>query len=82
MDRLRVTLLVDGNAVRTPSPMEQARQYAHRIAQRLESDPALVGEPGSSYEGELIFPRGYGIWDMFTVTFKCLLTLPQVDRVR
>ena len=125
MDRLRVTLLVDGKATRTASPMEQARQYAHRIAQLLESDPALVGEPGSSYEGKLIFPWGYGVvlsnisrkafeaadldniipaervicqdemtetvepeafqkrlWDMFTVTFKCLLTLPQVDRVR
>ena len=22
------------------------------------------------------------LWEMFTVTFKCLLTLPQVDRVR
>ena len=37
MDRLRVTLLVDGKATRTASPMEQARQYAHRIAQLLES---------------------------------------------
>jgi len=125
MDRLRVTLLVDGKAVRTASPMEQARQYAHRIKQLLESDPALVGEPGSSYEGKLIFPWGYGVmlsnisrrafeaadlgniisaervicqdemtesvepeafqkrlWDMFSVSFKCLLTLPQVDRVR
>ena len=125
MDRLRVTLLVDGKAVRTASPMEQARQYAHRIKQLLESDPALVSEPGSSYEGKLIFPWGYGVvlsnisrrafeaadlgniipadrvicqdemtetvepeafqkrlWDMFSVSFKCLLTLPQVDRVR
>ncbi len=105
MDRLRVTLLVDGKAVRTASPMEQARQYTHRIKQLLESDPALVGEPGSSYEGKLIFPWGYGavrrvicqdemtesvepeafqkrLWDMFSVSFKCLLTLPQVDRVR
>jgi hypothetical protein len=125
MDRFRVTLLVDGKAVRTASPMEQARQYAHRIKQLLESDPALVGEPGSSYEGKLIFPWGYGVvlsnigrrafeaadlgniipaervvcqdemtetvepeafqkrlWDMFSVSFKCLLTLPQVDRVR
>ena len=41
--------------------MEQARQYAHRIKQLLESDPALVGEPGSSYEGKLIFPWGYGV---------------------
>ncbi|MGH8736728.1 MAG: DEAD/DEAH box helicase, partial [Burkholderiales bacterium] len=125
MDRLRVTLLVDGKAKRTASPMEQARQYAHRIAQLLGSDPALVGEAGSNYEGKLIFPWGYGVvlsnisrkafeaaeldniipagrvicqdemtetvepeafqkrlWDMFTVTFKCLLSLPQVDRVR
>jgi DNA helicase IV len=125
MDRLRVTLLVDGKAVRTASPMEQARQYAHRIKQLLESDPGLVGEPGSSYEGKLLFPWGYGVvlsnisrrafeaadlgniilaervicqdemtetvepeafqkrlWDMFSVSFKCLLTLPQVDRVR
>ena len=41
--------------------MEQARQYAHRIKQLLESDAALVGEPGSSYEGKLIFPWGYGV---------------------
>ncbi len=25
------------------------------------SDPALVGEPGSSYEGRRIFPWGYGV---------------------
>ena len=41
--------------------MEQARQYAHRIKQLLESDAALVGEPGSSFEGKLIFPWGYGV---------------------
>jgi len=58
---IRVTLQVDGRAVRTASPMEQARQYAHRIKQLLESDAALVGEPGSSYEGKLIFPWGYGV---------------------
>ena len=56
-----MTLQVDGRAVRTASPMEQARQYAHRITQLLESDAALVGEPGSSYEGKLIFPWGYGV---------------------
>jgi len=61
IDRIRVTLQVDGRAVRTASPMEQARQYAHRIKQLLESDAALVGEPGSSYEGKLIFPWGYGV---------------------
>lgn len=125
IDKLRVVLHLDGKAVRTASPLEQARQYAHRIKQLLESDQALVGEPGTSYEGKLIFPWGYGVvlsnitrkafdatdlanvipaervicqdemtetvepeafqqrlWGMFGVTFKCLLTLPQVDRVR
>ena len=84
-----------------------------------------MGEPGTSFQGKLVFPWGYGVvlanisrknfqltdlgqvippdrvicqdemvesvdaeafqqrlWGMFGVTFRCLLTLPQVDRVR
>lgn len=125
MDKLSATLHVDGKEVRTANPIEQARQYANRVKQILESDPALVGEPGSSYQGKLLFPWSYGVvlanvsrkafaasdlgnvippdrvicqdemaepvepahfqkrlWDMFDRPFKCLLTLPQVDRVR
>ena len=28
---------------------------------KLESDPALVGEPGTSFQGKLVFPWGYGV---------------------
>jgi hypothetical protein len=125
IDKLSVTLHVDGRATREANPLEQARQYAHGVCRLFESDPALVGEPGSPYQGKLVFPWGYGVvlanisrkafedtdlahvlpadrvicqdemvetvepeafqrrlWRMFGVTFRCLLTLPQIDRVR
>ena len=61
MDRLTATLQVDGRGVRKSNPLEQAKQYAHRVGRLLESDPALVGEPGTSYQGRLVFPWGYGV---------------------
>jgi len=125
IDKVSATLYVEGKEIRTANPFEQARQYAHRVTQLLQSDRALIGEPGSSYQGKLICPWGYGVvlanisrnaftltdlgqvippervicqdemvesvdaeafqqrlWGMFGVTFRCLLSLPQVDRVR
>jgi hypothetical protein len=125
MDKLAATLQVDGREVRKSNPLEQAKQYAFGVCRLLESDPALVGEPGTSFQGKLMFPWGYGVvlanisrkafaetdlgsvipservicqdemvesvdaeafqqrlWGMFGVTFRCLLSLPQVDRVR
>ena len=117
--------VTDGREVRKSNPLEQAKQYAFGVCRLPESDPALVGEPGTSYQGKLAFPWGYGVvlanisrkafagtdlgnvippervicqdemvesvdaeafqqqlWGMFGVTFRCLLSLPQVDRVR
>lgn len=125
IDKLSVTLLADGREKREANPLEQARQYAFGVCRLFESDPALIGEPGSAYQGKLVFPWGYGVvlsnisrrafedtdlsgvlsaervicqdemaetveseafqkrlWGMFGVTFRCLLTLPQIDRVR
>ena len=125
IDKVSATLYVEGKEIRTANPFEQARQYAHRVTQLLQSDRALIAEPGSSYQGKLICPWGYGVvlanisrnaftltdlgqvippervicqdemvesvdaeafqqrlWGMFGVTFRCLLSLPQVDRVR
>ncbi|MFY9316402.1 MAG: 3'-5' exonuclease [Burkholderiales bacterium] len=125
MDRLTATLQVDGREVRKSNPLEQAKQYSFGVCRLLESDPALVGEPGTPFQGKLVCPWGYGVvlanisrkafagtdlgnvippervicqdemvesvdaeafqqrlWGMFGVTFRCLLTLPQVDRVR
>lgn len=125
IDKVSVTLLADGRLKREANPLEQARQYAFGVLRLLESDPALVGDPGSPYQGKLAFPWGYGVvltnislkdfsatdlgnvipservicqdemvetadpeefqkrlWGMFGATFRCLLTLPQVDRIR
>ena len=40
---------------------QQAKQYAFGVCRLLESDPALVGEPGTSFQGKLAFPWGYGV---------------------
>ena len=61
MDKLTATLQVDGREVRTSNPLEQAKQYAYGVCRLLASDPALVGEPGTSYQGRLVFPWGYGV---------------------
>ncbi len=125
IDRLSVTLLVDGRQKQTANPLEQAKQYAYGVKDVLERDPALLSEPGTPYQGRLAFPWGYGVvltnisrrtfdqaglanvipservicqdemvesveaeafqsrlWGMFGVSFRCLLTLPQIDRVR
>ena len=61
IDKVSATLYVEGKEIRTANPLEQARQYAHRVTQLLQSDRALIAEPGSSYQGKLICPWGYGV---------------------
>jgi hypothetical protein len=125
IDKLEATLVIDGRLTRKANPLEQARSYAHAVNRLLESDPALVGPPGTPYQGKLAFPMGHGVvlanisrkeflstdlgqvipservicrdemtesadaeafqrrlWGMFGVTFRCLLTLPQIERIR
>ena len=47
--------------MRKSNSLEQAKQYAFGVCRLLESDPALVGEPGTSFQGKLVFPWGYGV---------------------
>ena len=61
IDKVSATLYVEGKEIRTANPFEQARQYARRVTQLLQSDRALIAEPGSSYQGKLICPWGYGV---------------------
>ena len=60
MDKLTATLQVDGREVRKSNPLEQAKQYAFGVCRLLESDPALVGEPGTSFQGRWCFPGAMG----------------------
>lgn len=43
-----------------PNPLEQARQYAHRVVNALERDPQLV-QPEGRHQGKLAFPWSYGV---------------------
>ncbi len=43
-----------------PSPLEQARQYAHQVVKALERDPQLIQSSGR-HQGKLAFPWSYGV---------------------
>jgi hypothetical protein len=45
---------------RVANPLEQARQYAHRVADLLKADPLLTFSTGSK-QGQLLFPWAYGV---------------------
>lgn len=125
MTRTDATILTGQGAVTKPNPLEQARAYAHLVADTLKRDAALRHPEQERYAGGLVMPWGYGVvlagmtrkqfestdlnevlpanrvicgcemtesadpeafqeklWNMFTVSFPCRLTLPQVDRIR
>jgi len=124
-DKQSFTILTGRGLKSLANPLEQARQYAHKVNEMLEKDPSLcVAGPGK-YQGRLCFPYGYGVvlanilrrdfnktnlgeviepdrvicqdemfedvdagvfqqhlWNMFTVHFPTILSLPQMDRIR
>ncbi len=55
-----VTLLTHNGLVTRAHPLEQARQYAYEVINRLQSDPALVQQRGK-HKGNLIMPYGWGV---------------------
>jgi hypothetical protein len=60
VDKVSVSLLTNRGLVTTANPIEQVRQCAYELVNRLESDPQLVN-PGGRYQGKLLFPYGYGV---------------------
>lgn len=59
-DKLNWEILDNGQPKTVASPAEQARQYAHQVADALKRDPALVQQDGS-HQGNLAFPWSYGV---------------------
>jgi len=59
-DRKSWQILVNGMPKTLPNPLEQARQYAHAVADALKRDPQLVHNEGK-YQGNLICPWSYGV---------------------
>lgn len=54
------TIAPDGIPVTVPNPLEQARQYAHQVADALKHDAQLVEQEGR-HQGRLCLPWSYGV---------------------
>ena len=60
MDRVTATILTSKGQKVVSNPLEQVRQCAYQLVNRLEGDPQLVNTAGR-YQGRLCFPYGYGV---------------------
>ncbi|MEP6820994.1 MAG: 3'-5' exonuclease [Chthoniobacterales bacterium] len=61
IDKHHVDLVTtSGGLTRVSNPIDQVRQYAHAVVDRLGTDPQLKDRSGK-YEGRLCFPYGYGV---------------------
>ena len=59
-DRQSFEIITSGGLKRLPNPLEQARQYAHAVADRLKTDSQLTSAIGRQV-GHLLFPWSYGV---------------------
>jgi hypothetical protein len=60
MDRVSATLVTPQGLKTVSNPLEQVRQCAYQLVDRLRRDPQLVVQSGR-YRGQLVFPYGYGV---------------------
>lgn len=60
MNKAEAVILTDIGPKTKPNPLEQARQCAYQLVNRLETDPQLRN-PQGRYRGRLAFPYGYGV---------------------
>ncbi|MBP9734716.1 MAG: NERD domain-containing protein [Rhodoferax sp.] len=59
-DKQSWTILPDGVPKTVINPLEQARQYAHRVVDALKRDPQLT-QPDGPHQGQVAFPWSYGV---------------------
>lgn len=60
MDRASATLITPQGVKVVSNPLEQVRQCAYQLVNRLEKDPQLIAQSGR-YKGHLVLPYGYGV---------------------
>jgi hypothetical protein len=77
-DKQSWQVFIDGMLKTQPNPAEQARQYAHAVADALKRDPQLVQAEGK-YQGSLSFPWSYGV--VFPNMTRKQFTEGQLDQV-
>jgi hypothetical protein len=62
IDKHHIDLILENGAEKRESnPLDQVRQYAHAVVDRLETDPQLQQDSAGNYQGRLCFPYGYGV---------------------
>jgi len=60
LDKVSATLVTNRGLKTVSNPLEQVRQCAYQLINRLQSDAQLVHSSGR-YQGNLLFPYGYGV---------------------
>lgn len=60
IDPVSATILTSNGLKSVGNPLEQVRQCAYQLVNRLQADPQLVHTTGR-YKGNLVFPYGYGV---------------------
>ena len=60
IDLAAVELSTGNGTKRVGNPIEQVRQCAYQLVNKLRTDPQLV-HPDGRYRGNLIFPYGFGV---------------------
>ena len=60
IDRVSADLITSSGLKTVSNPLEQARQCAYQLIEKLQKDPQLVHADGQ-YKGRLLFPYGYGV---------------------
>ena len=61
VDPVRFTIDTGAGLKVVANPLEQARQYTYAVTELLKKDPQLTNPADSRYEGQLVFPYGYGV---------------------
>lgn len=60
MNHQTFSLLTAGGVINQPNPIEQARQCAYQVVNKLKRDKALA-QPEGKHKGGLVCPYGYGV---------------------
>ena len=60
IDKQQATILTNTGHKQVTNPLEQARQCAYQLINKLSQDPQLIHQQGD-YKGKLVMPYGYGV---------------------
>lgn len=60
VDKVSAEILTSNGLKTVSNPLEQVRQCAYQLVNKLQKDPQLINASGR-YQGNLAFPYGYGV---------------------